>query len=265
MFDSSSAQAPSSDALSAGSRAVLVFESVSVRYGGIQALDSVNLVLRAGQQAALIGPNGAGKSTLFHAASATVPLAQGDIRIMGQSIKGLRPHALAGLGLARMSQHASLFHRLSVSDNLKLATQPLRSRRLPVRALEEWRSAVVEVLDLQSVLNRTAESLPLALQRRVELARCMVAQPAVLLLDEPAAGQTQADWQAMAQALDQLRHVLGTAVLIIEHRLQWLWAMCEWCWVLDQGRLIAQGTPDEVRNDPSVIAAYLGGALHEGA
>lgn len=245
--------------------AVLVFESVSVYYGGIQALDAVSFELRAGQQAALIGPNGAGKSSLFHAAAATVPLAQGDIRIMGQSIKGLPSHALAGLGLARMSQHASLFHRLSVSDNLKLATQPLRAQRKPVRRMEEWRSMVIDALDLQSDLNRTAESLPLALQRRVELARCMISQPSVLLLDEPAAGQTLADWQAMAQALHQMRRVLGTAVLIIEHRLQWLWAMCELCWVLDQGRLIAQGTPDEVRNCPSVIAAYLGDALHEGS
>jgi branched-chain amino acid transport system ATP-binding protein len=251
--------------LSASPPAALVVDSVSVRYGGIEALDSLSLCIGSGQLAALIGPNGAGKSTLFHAVAAAVPLAKGDIRIMGRSTKGRPMHEMAGLGLARMSQHASLFHRLSVSDHLKLATHPLRAQRKPVQPPDDWRSAVVDALDLNPVLHRTAESLPMALQRRVELARCMVAQPGLLLLDEPATGQTQADWAGMVQALNLLRQNLGTATLIIEHRLQWVWPLCEVCWVLDQGRLIAHGTPEQVRTHPAVVEAYLGGAWHEGA
>ena len=243
----------------------LSVDSVSVRYGGIEALVSVSLSLKPGQMGALIGPNGAGKSTLFHAIAATVPIHHGDIALWGQSIKRRPTQYLAALGLARVSQHARLFERLSVQDNLSLATQAVRGQRQPLRPMGEWIDFVKHQLDLHAIWHSPAGSLPLALQRRVELARSMVAQPRVLLLDEPAAGQTEADWQIMVQALHVLRQDLGTAVLLIEHRLNWVWALCEVCWVLDQGRLIAHGTPEEVRVQPQVIEAYLGEAWHAGA
>ena len=244
---------------------VLSVMGLVVRYGGVCALDGVSLQLVPGQIAALIGPNGAGKTTLFQALASAVPVAAGEILWRGQSMLGTPPHALAGLGLVRMAQHASVFERLTVQDHLQLATHPLRTQRVPLVPVKDWVAQVIDQLELASLLTTRAGELSLSLQRRVELARCLVAQPAVLLLDEPAAGQSEADWQGMVGALHHLRHALQTAVLLIEHRLNWVWPLCEQCWVLDQGQVIAEGTPDAVRQHPAVIAAYLGDASHVGA
>lgn len=241
---------------------VLSVVDLCVAYGGVQALDSVSLSLMPETVVALIGPNGAGKTTLFQALTAAVPVQSGRIVWRGQSLLGLPPHALAGLGLVRMAQQAAVFQHLTVQDHLQLATHPLRTQRKPRLPVHDWMDEVIDQLDLASILSTRAGELGQSLQRRVELARCLVAQPLVMLLDEPAAGQTEADWQRMVGALQGLRTRLKASVLLIEHRLQWIWPISDACWVLDQGRVIAQGSPELVRQHPAVIEAYLGEATH---
>ena len=246
-----------------GSSVVLSVNAVSVRFGGLLALDQVSLQFASAQLCAVIGPNGAGKTTLFHALCRQLPVASGTMHCQGQSLLPLQPHEVAALGLARTHQHAAVFPSLSVGQHVLLGREALRHRPEVVEA-QAWQANVVEGLALAPHWHQPVGELPLNLQRRVELAKALVSQPRVLLLDEPAAGQTHDEWQACAQLLRQLLAQVGTSVLLVEHRLAWVWPLADRCVVLDQGRVIADGSPDAVRADERVIQAYLG-AQHVGA
>ncbi|MGP6159867.1 MAG: ABC transporter ATP-binding protein [Vulcanimicrobiaceae bacterium] len=231
----------------------LVVTSVSVRYGGVAALDEVSLTVAPGAVVGLIGPNGAGKTTLINAVTGVVRPTGGRIALGATQLERLPQHRVARAGIARTYQNIRLFSTLSVADNVRAGAiaRPGHLSDADARALLA-RSAMHEV-----ELTRHAGSLPYGEQRRLEIARALAARPAILLLDEPAAGMNPAE-------TGQLREVIrtiaaeGTGVLLVEHDMPLVAAVCDRVVVLNFGEVIATGTPASVARDPIVIEAYLG-------
>lgn len=252
--------------------ALLAVEGLTVRFGGLVALADVNLAVEEGTIHGLIGPNGAGKSTLFNVLSRFVTPSCGRVRFDGRDLLRLPPHAVSGLGIARTFQNVLLCQRLTVLDNVLTGLHgqlPVSfwgaALRLPaaVRAETRAREKAMEVLEwvgLAGWVHRRVAELPFGAQKRVELARALIGRPRLLLLDEPAAGLTDADRRQMAALIARLRAELGTTVVMVEHDLGLVMDLCETVTVLDFGRVIAEGPPEAVRRDPAVIAAYIGRA-----
>jgi branched-chain amino acid transport system ATP-binding protein len=242
--------------------AVLEVKNVSVRFGGLLALDGVGLVVRAGAIAGLIGPNGAGKTTLFNVVTGLLEPTSGSVVFEGDDITSWPPHRRGRAGIARTFQRLELFRGLTVYDNL-LATWEAgmagavlgRHRRQARQRVDE----VIEQLDLGDCADRQAGQLSTGLGRMVELGRALCANPRVLLLDEPGAGL---DPTETAQFRDVLLGVAGEdggpAILLVEHDVALVMEVCDDITVLDFGQRIACGTPKEIRDDPAVITAYLG-------
>ena len=252
--------------------ALLAVEGLTVRFGGLVALADVNLAVEEGTIHGLIGPNGAGKSTLFNVLSRFVTPSSGRVHFDGRDLLRLPPHAVRGLGIARTFQNVLLCQRLTVLDNVLTGLHgqlPVSfwgaALRLPgaVRAETRARERAMEVLEwvgLAGWADRRVAELPFGAQKRVELARALIGRPRLLLLDEPAAGLTDADRRQMAALIARLRAELGTTVVMVEHDLGLVMDLCETVTVLDFGRVIAKGPPEAVRRDPAVIAAYIGRA-----
>ncbi len=225
---------------------------VAVRFGGRLALQGVDLEAEAGEITGLIGPNGAGKTTLFNVVCGLQPPARGTVAVDGIDVTGLAPFKRARLGLARTFQRLELFGLLSVGDNVRLAAhvsgaldpdQVARDllARLDIAELEAWR----------------ADRLPTGQARVVELARALATNPKVLLLDEPASGQDERETELFAQVLREVA-ASGVAVVLVEHDIHLVMDVCTKIQVLDLGRVLACGTATAVREDPAVLAAYLG-------
>jgi branched-chain amino acid transport system ATP-binding protein len=241
---------------------VLEVNTISVRFGGLQALEDVGLVVRAGGIAGLIGPNGAGKTTLFNVITGLLEPTAGTVVLEGTDITRWPPHRRGRAGIARTFQRLELFRGLSVYDNL-LATWEAgvagavvgRNRREAHRRVEE----VIDRLSLGECADRQAGQLSTGLGRMVELGRALCANPRVLLLDEPGAGL---DPSETARFRDVLLEIVGEAespaILLVEHDVALVMEVCDEITVLDFGQRIACGTPKEIREDPAVIAAYLG-------
>ncbi|MEY2405692.1 MAG: branched-chain amino acid transport system ATP-binding protein [Acidimicrobiaceae bacterium] len=229
-----------------------------MRFGGNIALEGVSLSAEAGQVTGLIGPNGAGKTTLFNVVTGLQPPTRGSVMLDGRDITSLAPFKRARAGLARTFQRLELFTLLSVRANIRVAADIHRSYTRdadhdPDRVADE----VLERLGLASLGDTRVDQLPTGLARLVEIGRALATRPRVLLLDEPASGQDEAETDALAGLLAELA-AEGMAVLLVEHDVQLVMRACQLVHVLDFGEILAVGTPDEVRNNQAVLTAYLG-------
>ena len=246
----------------------LVGWELTKRYAGLTAADAVDLEVHPGEIVGLIGPNGAGKTTLFNCLTGVTPLTSGRVTYDGRDITGLSASARARLGIARTFQQAQLFGHLSVEENLLLGrhrhygTPPwLAALGLGAGAERRARTfvrGVAERCGLAPVLPAAVGDLPYGTQRMVEVARALTTEPSILLLDEPGAGMDSTESEYFGSLLGRISREEGLSVLIIEHDVAMVLALCDRVYVLDFGSLLMVGTPDEVRHDERVRLAYLG-------
>lgn len=249
----------------------LKLTDVSLRFGGISVLQDVSLEVEPGSVFGLVGPNGAGKTSLFNCISGLYPYDRGEIVFDGHSLRGLRPDALAALGIARSFQHPALFTGLTVLDQILVAIEARGTdarrwfgvlpgpgtRRREAQSLREA-TELIDALGLASWADLAVGRLSLAQRRRVEIARALAMRPRLLLLDEPAAGLDEPAQRDLARLLLDARERTGLTILLIDHRIGWVRALCDRLAALHLGRVIACGETDAVCADPAVVQAYLG-------
>jgi branched-chain amino acid transport system ATP-binding protein len=239
--------------------ALLEARSVGVRFGEHQAVRDVSLGVDAGEIAALIGPNGAGKTTLFNALSG-VQRCTGEVLLGGHDVSGAPPQRRARLGMNRTFQRLEVFGTMTAYDNVRTAAEiAARARRTSMKGCAARADELMALLGLERVARRRADSLPTGQARLVELGRALATDPKVVLLDEPASGLDDVETARFAEVLVGLRDA-GLAILLVEHDIDLVMQLSSTVFVLDLGVLIAAGTPEQVRADPAVQAAYLGSA-----
>lgn len=251
---------------------LLKVEGLSMRFGGLLAVNNVALELNEGEIVSLIGPNGAGKTTVFNCLTGFYRPTGGTIKLRERHLEGLPGQTIARMGVVRTFQHVRLFREMTVIENLLVAQhQHLKSgvfagllktpafRRAEADALE--RAAVwLQRVGLLEMANRSAGNLAYGQQRRLEIARCMVTRPELLMLDEPAAGLNPKETDELDHLIIELRNQHKVSVLLIEHDMKLVMGISDRIYVVNQGTPLAQGTPAEIRNNPDVIRAYLGEA-----
>ena len=249
---------------------ILTCQDVSINFGGVKAVQNVSLDIRKGSVTSIIGPNGAGKTTVFNLLTNVYQPTRGSILIDGMPTAGKKTYQVNRMGVARTFQNIRLFKELSVIDNIKvglheslrydLASSLLRlpnywkeEKKCTERALE-----LLDIFHMADLANVPAGSLPYGAQRRLEIMRALATSPKLLLLDEPAAGMNPSETAELTETIRRIRDDFNIAVLLIEHDMSLVMGICEGIAVLNFGRIIAKGTPDEIRNNPQVIEAYLG-------
>ena len=254
---------------------VLQIEKVGVDFGGLRALDEVSAEVFEGQTLGIIGPNGAGKTTLFNVVSGLIPSARGEITLDGTELQGLQPHQRARAGVGRTFQNLALYDEMSTFENvlmgrqrwipetgLKMLTDLLtgRSRHREQRSREiVWQ--VLADLGLTDIASRAVSELPFGSRRLVDLGRALAGEPKVLLLDEPTSGLNVDEKPAMLETIARFKNDLGIGVIVVEHDMTVISSICDYVLVLNEGHLIASGSPAEVLADPVVRQAYLGPQL----
>ncbi len=257
-------------------KTILTASDISIVFGGLRAVSDLNMELKKGELVGLIGPNGAGKTTVFNMLSGVYTPSSGQIIYTDRKnrvhiVNKMTPAQLNKIGIARTFQNIRLFGNLTVADNVRIAMHAQREAN-PLQILfrtpkffrdeEMMTNRVKNLLKLFGLLEKESElakNLPYGEQRKLEICRALASQPQILLLDEPAAGMNPQETKELMELISFIRKEFGLTILLIEHDMKLVMGICERLFVLDYGRIIAQGTPDEVRKNPLVIKAYLGG------
>lgn len=250
----------------------LVTDRLGMTFGGLKAVQDVNIKVQKNEIVGLIGPNGAGKTTCFNMITGVYTPSHGNIEFFGQSIGGQKPAAINRKGIARTFQNIRLFKQLTVFDNVRVAMHSqityglistlLRnsSYRQQEAEIAEKTQKLLEIFDLKSRATEIAGSLPYGEQRKLEIVRALATSPKLLLLDEPAAGMNPQETALLTQLIRRVKNEFGLSILLIEHDMSLVMKICERIYVLDYGKEIAHGTPQEIQSNKDVIKAYLGEA-----
>jgi branched-chain amino acid transport system ATP-binding protein len=252
--------------------ALIEIDALSVRFGGVAAVTDVSLVVAAGEIHGIIGPNGAGKTSLVNAVTGMVTPQSGSIRFAGKEIAGIPPHVISSSGLGRTFQHVELFGDRSVFDNVLTGFFRHQSYGLLAAAMRVGKAAkserttrdrarlLLDAFDLADIAEIPAGLLPFGIQKRVDIARALAAEPRLLFLDEPVSGMSEAEAEAAVTTMRKLAREHGITLVVIEHNMRVLMNLAERVTVLNRGRLLASGTPAEMQANTAVIEAYLGDA-----